>query len=631
MSDVAEAGLSAAPDALKAAIEGGDIAVLLAVLVQITGDRTMLDRCRPYILGPWDYLVDMPEDLDREIRTRLARSLEDAPSAKIEAPPRDLISDIMSTIVGDTVPPEYVDMLSQDIGYAERPVTIAPCAPPVDFKVVVIGAGISGICAAIQLKQAGFNFEVFEKNDEVGGTWYENVYPGCGVDTPNHFYSFSFELNHQWSRYFAKRDEIFGYLRRCAEKYEILDRVRLETEVESAIWDEATSRWTVRIREKSGAVRDVVANAVMFGVGGLNRLAWPDIAGLDDFGGVRMHTAGWDPAVDLTGKKVALIGTGASAMQTAPAIADKVGELVIYQRSPQWTTPNPNYHRDVPEGKKLALELIPTYARWYRFQLFWAGADAVHSSLVVDPAWPTPDTSLNAKNEEMRQRLIGHIRSELSDRPDLIDKVIPSYPPYGKRMLRDNNWYTTLKRPNVELVTDGVERVSTRGVVAGGVEREADIVICATGFNTHESLAPIVIKGREGRSIRDVWGKDNPRAYYGVTVPEFPNMFVLFGPNTILAHGGSAVFQTEAQVNYAVQGLCKLVESGAASMECRQDIHDAYNERVDDAHSKMVWSHGGVHNWYRNEQGRVTMASPWRMVDYWAWLSRLEPDDYLWR
>jgi 4-hydroxyacetophenone monooxygenase len=345
---------------------------------------------------------------------------------------------------------------------------------------------------------------------------------------------------------------------------------------------------------------------------------------------VKVHTAAWDPKAVVKGRRVALIGTGASGMQAGPEIAQEAEHLTIYQRSPQWVTPNPNYHRDVPEGKKLALQHIPFYARWYRFQLFWGGADAVHGSLTVDPAWPHPERSLNAQNEAMRQGLDQHIHEQLADRPDLLPKVIPTYPPYGKRMLRDNRWYQTLKRENVELVTEPIERVTSDGIIADGIERKVDAIVCATGFNTHESLAPIEIRGRGGKSIRDVWGKDDPRAYLGVTVPGFPNMFILFGPNTVLAHGGSAVFQTEAQVNYTLQGLYALLKSGNSAMECRQEVHDAYNRRVDDAHSKMVWAHGGVRNWYRNKNGRVTMASPWRMVDYWRWLSKLDPNDYTW-
>jgi 4-hydroxyacetophenone monooxygenase len=613
---------------VEAAVQGGDIAVLLAVLVQLSGDEALLAPCRPFIKGPWDYTVDMPPELDAEIRSRLIETLARPHSASMPSP--ELVEKIMGTIVGETVPPEYVAMLSQDIG-CSKPMSQGPALePPPDFKVVVIGAGISGICAAVRLRQAGFTFEVFEKDDQVGGTWYENRYPGCGVDTPNHFYSFSFELNHRWSRYFAKRDEIYQYLRHCAEKYEILDRIRLESEVESAIYDERGNKWTVRVRNRAGISRDVEANAVIFAVGGLNRASWPDIPGVADFSGVKLHTAAWDPSTDLKGRRVALIGTGASAMQAGPAIAEDVEHLTIYQRSPQWVTPNPNYHREVPEGKKLALQHIPFYARWYRFQLFWGGADAVHGSLIVDPAWLHPSRSLNAKNEDMRQRLTQHIREVLADRPDLLAKVIPSYPPYGKRMLRDNHWYATLKRKNVELVTDPIERITEHGVVAGSIEGSAEVLIFATGFNTHESLAPIEVRGRAGKHIREVWGKDDPRAYLGVTVPQFPNMFILFGPNTILAHGGSAVFQTEAQVNYALHGLCALVGDRHSFMECRQDVHDAYNRRVDEAHSKMVWAHSGVRNWYRNKNGRVTMATPWRMVDYWAWLSKFNRGDYLW-
>ena len=614
---------------MEAAVEGGDIAVLLAILVQLTGDESYLEEARPYIKGPWDFMVEMPEELDQRIRGALMEQLLGRPSADFPIPSADLIERIMGVIVGDTVPADYVDMLSQDLGFKQAP-SIQPGRRPDDFRVIVIGAGLSGICAAIRLKEAGYSYEVLEKNNEVGGTWFENVYPGCAVDTPNHFYSFSFELNHNWSRYFAKRDELYGYLRQTAEKYDVLKDVRFETEVESAIYDEARGIWTIRSKDKLGMVTEREANAVFFAVGGLTRPAWPAIEGLDEFEGIKLHTAAWDSSVDLTGRNVALVGTGASAMQAGPAIADQVEHLTIYQRSPQWVSPNPNYHREVPEGKKLALKHIPYYARWFRFQLFWAGADMVHDSLIRDPNWPHQDRSLNAKNEEMRQRLIKHIESELEGRPDLIEKVVPNYPPYGKRMLRDNHWYRTLRRDNVELVAGTVERLTPTGIVSGGVERSADVIIFATGFNTHESLAPIEIRGRGGKHIRDVWGKDDPRAYLGVTVPQFPNMFVLFGPNTILAHGGSAVFHSEVQVGYAMQGLAALVEKGCKALECRQDVHDEYNKRVDDAHANMVWTHPGVDNWYRNANGRVTMATPWRMVDYWKWLSSFNDADYIW-
>lgn len=630
VKEVMDQQVSVLPPEILNAIEGGDISVLLAILVQFTGDRDLLSKARPYINGPWDYLVDMPEALDAEIRARLVEVMSRGGARDPSEISRDLLGEIMSTVVGGDVPDEYVDMLSRDIGCSDNGAAATRVEKAQNFKVAVIGAGLSGICAAIELDKLGFAYEVFEKNDEVGGTWYENTYPGCGVDTPNHFYSFSFELHHRWTQYFAKRDEIFGYLRGCAEKYGILPHIRFKTEVLEAAFDEESAIWSLRVRDESGVVHMVEANAVIFGVGGLTRAAFPDIDGIDGYSGTLVHTAAWDQNLDLTGKRVAVIGTGASAMQAVPEIAKIASQLTVYQRSPQWVTPNPNYHRAVPEGKKLALEHLPFYARWYRFQLFWGGADAVHPTLKVDPNWPTPNLSLNEKNEEMRQRLVAHIQSELADRPDLLSKAIPTYPPYGKRMLRDNNWFTTMKRDNVDLVTDPIVRFTPTGILAGGKETEFDVVVCATGFNTHESLAPIVVRGRDGVSIRDIWGSDDPRAYYGVTVPQFPNMFILFGPNTILAHGGSAIFQTETQVNYILQGLKHLVDADLSVMECRNEPYEQYNEKVDAAHSQMVWAHSGVNNWYRNEKGRVTMATPWRMVDYWSWMSELDLIDYKW-
>jgi 4-hydroxyacetophenone monooxygenase len=627
MGSVPSSGDAATDTGLRAAIEGGDIAVLLAVLTQYTGDTSLLDRCRPFIKGPWDYLVEMPADLDREIRNKLSAVL--ARGCAPSAIPPQLVEQIMSTIVGEAVPSEYVNMLAQDLHVCVK----APSKQSVGFspfKVVVIGAGISGICAAIRLKEAGIAFEVLERNEQLGGTWYENKYPGCGVDTPNHFYSYSFELNDRWTKYFAKRDEIFEYLNAVAAKYGILSDIQFKTSVQEADYDDAANEWILSVRGADGVAVEKRANAVIFAVGGLNRPAWPSIPEFERFTGPKLHTAAWDTSVSLRGKRVSIVGTGASAMQAAPEIAKVADRLTIYQRSPQWVSPNPNYLREVSSGKQLALRHIPSYARWYRFQLFWGGADAVHPSLVVDPAWPHQDRSLNAKNEEMRVRLTAHIKKTLETRPELWPKVTPTYPPYGKRMLRDNNWYDTLLRNNVELVVDPISRVTERGLIAGDVERPADILVCATGFQTHNALAPIQIRGRQGKNIREVWGEDDPRAYLGVTVPGFPNMFILFGPNTILAHGGSAVFQSEAQVNYTVQALRALISGGYSAMECRQDAHDAYNARVDEQHAKMVWAHPGVNNWYRNRSGRVTMASPWRMVDYWAWLEKLQEHDYIW-
>jgi 4-hydroxyacetophenone monooxygenase len=627
-------------DQLAEALREADVTTLLMVLVLYTGDEALLDEYRPYIFGPWDYMENIPEEMKAKVRDRMQSVLEEVAAGTRGEPPmpsKQMLQKMMSVCVGQTVSDEYVPMMFEQMQFVDgrdnpKPVRLSDNANVAsDFSVAVIGAGMSGICAAIKLEEAGIKHTLFEKNDAVGGTWYENSYPGAGVDTPNHVYSFSFEPNHDWPQYFSKRDELYSYFSRIAEKYGVYDRVKFQTEVVSAHYDEKRAIWKLTLNA-GGKVESVEANAVIFAVGLLNRPSTPDIKGLSTFEGPTLHTARWDAGLTLAGKRVAVIGTGASGMQVAPSIAPDVDRMTIFQRSPHWVTSNPNYHRDVTPGKKWALKNIPYYANWYRFQLFWASADSIHPTLHVDPAWKTPHRSLNEANERMRVNLTQMIEKQVGDNPELLKKVIPDYPPYGKRMLRDNNWYETLKRSNVDLVTDPIREITPHSIVTeGGEEHVVDAIVLATGFSVGYVLGPVEVRGRNGVSLRDIWGEDDPRAYLGITVPGFPNMFIMYGPNTNLAHGGSAMFHTECQVGYTIQGLRKLRDDGLSSMECRQDVHDAYNVRVDEAHSGMVWAHRGVNSWYKNKAGRVFATTPWRMVDYWRWTKKLEESDFLWK
>lgn len=624
---------------LHAALEAADISTLAMVLVQLTGDESILDRVKPHIFGPWDYMQKVPAELKREIVGKLASALaRDVPEPPMSSA---LLRRMMDVCVGQPVPPEYVPMMLELLGLkmvdqavaAPTASSEAPWKAPAGgtLDVLVIGAGISGLAAAIKLKEAGIPYTVIEKNPAVGGTWYDNSYPGCGVDTPNHFYSFSFEPNHDWTHYFSKRDEILSYVNGVARKYDVERDIRFNTEAVSAEFDEAKSIWKVVV-QPDGKPREVIeAKIVVTAVGQLNRPFIPEIPGLDRFKGTVFHTAEWDDDADLRGRRVAMIGTGASGMQVGPAIAGDVEHLTIFQRSPHWVTSNPNYHRMVSEGKKWALKNVPHYAQWYRFQLAWASADGIHASLRLDPNWPTPERSMNATNEEARQALVRRITDEVGDDQELLAKVIPDYPPYGKRMLRDSHWYSTLKRPNVDLVTDGIREITEAAIVSNaGKQYPVDLIVLATGFRAGEMLAPMEIRGRNGKSLRDVWGKDDPKAYLGVTVPGFPNLFVMFGPNTNYAHGGSAIFSAEGQVRYIMQALREMAERGGSTIECKQDVHDAYNTAVDERHSQMVWGQGNVKSWYKNSRGRVFSISPWRLLDHWTWMSSFNRDDYIW-
>jgi 4-hydroxyacetophenone monooxygenase len=451
---------------LQAALEAADPATLLLALVQLTGEKHWLETAKPFIRGPMNYQEFMPEPLRAAVRDRLAEVLAEI-SRTGNTPPRQiddaLLREMMAVATGEAVPDDYIAMMREDLtddSLASRSLQWRKAPGPdalEGLEVVIIGAGMSGLYAGIQLQQAGIPFVILEKNDAVGGTWYENIYPGCGVDTPNHFYSYAFEPNHDWSHFFAKRDELWNYFEGVADKYGLRKHIRFGTEVVDAHYDEAEAIWRITAQDANGAQHRLTARVLVSAVGVLNRPKLPDIAGLNSFAGPAFHTAQWDRDFDWRGKRVAMIGTGASGHQVGPTIAPDVERLMIIQRSPHWVVPNPNYHEGVSEGKKWALANIPFYLRWYRFQLFWGFADGLHAALTVDPEWPDPQRSLNALNEKHRRFMEKHMRSELADRPDLLKKVIPDYPAYGKRILIDNHLFMMLRRPNVDLVIDPID------------------------------------------------------------------------------------------------------------------------------------------------------------------------------
>lgn len=614
-----------------------DLAPLLATYVHLSGDRAALETYRPFITGPWAFHENTPEPLKQSLYDKLAALLDDLQAGRRAParPDRDTLHEIMNVCVGQSVPDEYLPLILHDIGVdGTEPLEVTWRTPPdrerlARFKVLIVGAGESGLCAAIKLRQLGIDFVMVERNAHVGGTWYENGYPGCAVDTPNHFYQYSFEPNHEWSRYFSPGTEIRGYLDHCADKFGIRALIRFRTEVLAMRWDESARIWSVGLRGPDGQHETLCVQAVISAVGHISIPLMPDFPGLDEFAGPKFHTSRWDHAVSLAGKRVGMIGTGASGMQVGPSIIDEVSALSVFQRSAHWAIRNPLYFSKVSEGKKWALKHVPFYANWYRFQLFWASADGLHPKLRVDPSWTGHELSLNVEHEAIRQSLADYITEQLDGDAELIRKATPTYPPYGKRMLRDNHWYRMLKNPKTALVTEPIERVSASGIrTKDGVDHPLDVLVFATGFQASRLTWPIEITGRGGVTLRELWGEDNPRAYLGITVPRFPNFFLMFGPNTNLAHGGSAIFHTECQMRYVLLALREMIESGADSVECLQDVHDEYNRRVDDAHSRMVWTHRRVSSWYRNSSGRVFSLSPWRLLDYWELTRRFDPGQY---
>jgi 4-hydroxyacetophenone monooxygenase len=593
----------------------------------------------PHIKGPWSFHDETPETLKAGLREALADVLAEYAASGRALPtelPVDLLPQMLRACTGQEVPPEYFPMVGEEMDLAGiDPKTVHWRAAPdpkrlSSFRVLVVGAGFSGVGMGIKLREAGIGFTIIEKNDDVGGTWYENTYPGIGVDTANHFYSYSFDNNNDWDHFFAKGDEIENYIQSNTDRNNLRENIRFSEEVLSLRWDEASLLWQAEIRRKDGSTYAMSANAVVSAVGMLNRPKVPPIPGLESFAGAKFHTARWDHSAEYKNKSVGMIGTGASGMQVGPAIQPVVEKLTIFQRSPHWAMFNPLYFETVSEEKKWVLNHIPFYTKWFRFQLFWSSSDTFHHNLKLDPNWPDKKHTLNAANAEVRKQLEAHIATELGHDPELIRKATPDYPPYGKRMLRDNHWYRMLTRPNVELIDDQIDHIAPGGVVTqDGKLHPCEVLVLATGFETRRMLWPMQIEGRGGATILDRWGDEDPRAHLGITVPEFPNFFLIYGPNTNLSHGGSAVFHSECQIRYIMQGLRELIETGAGALEVRPEPFWDYQEKVDAAHREMVWSHPGVTSWYKNGAGRVHAASPWRLVDYRNMTAVFDPSEYV--
>lgn len=611
------------------------IPTLLMCLAQITGDDRWLQE--PFLPRRdtnlfHDETGGLPTEIQDEVRSNARQVLQELSDNSRHVPLEvnlERFTRMMRVCVAEDVAPEYAPMLLEELGFVNRDVHWStPAVSPNGFKVLIIGAGFAGICAAIKLQALGIPYVVVEKNSDIGGTWFDNNYPDAGVDTPNHFYSYSFAPNTKWKHYFSKRSDIWQYAQDVAEKFNIISHIRFSTEVTTMKWNVESQTWTTTITN-SAQTKDEEFSAVITAVGQLNRPNLAPARGIENFNGDWFHSAHWNHSVDLSGKRVAVIGTGASAMQFMPTLAATAGDVTIFQRSPQWVRPNNDYHRTVSENTMWLLENMPFYAQWYRFGLFWRFGDGLLRTLRRDPEWQFPERSMNRHNDRHREQLTEHLLQELEGRTDLIDKCLPDYPPYGKRILVDNNWYSTLRRDNVHLVTSAVDHVTNTGIIdADGDKHDFDVIILATGFQAGNLLSPIDIRGVSGTPLREVWGVDDPRAYLGITVPDYPNMFVLVGPNTFVAHGGSIIYQAECEMRYVTDCIRHMVENGISSVEVKQDVHDEYNERVDAEHDQLVWSHSGLHSWYRNSKGRVFSPMPWRFVDYWQMTHDFNESEY---
>jgi 4-hydroxyacetophenone monooxygenase len=628
------------PAELDEALAAAHLPALAAALVHLTGDESLVGRDR---WPAYDFFGDSklggyaPErqaELREKAKAAIAAHLAGAP-----LPPQPSLATLrrmMDFVAGVEIPEHYAPFLIEELQMSgadpKRPDWTSPKlkAAAAKLPVLVIGAGMSGLLAGIRLQEAGIPFTIVEKNADVGGTWFENRYPDCRVDNPSHLYSYSFEPNHEWPNHFSPQPVLLAYFQKVADKHGLRRHIRFETTVEEAAFDEASSVWNIRVRDAAGKVETLTAKAVISAVGQLNQPRLPDIEGRDDFKGPAFHSARWRSDVELKGKRVAVIGTGASAFQFVPEVAKEAEKLTVFQRTPPWLAPTPDYHEPTSAAEKWLIEHMPFYGKWYRFWLFWMLTDGVYEAVKADPTWNGGPGAVSPANAMMREMLSMAIGMQAQDRPDLLPHLVPEYPLGGKRVLRDDGlWIAALKRPNVELVTSPITGITETGIVTkDGQARDVDAIIYGTGFTASQFLKTYKIKGRGGRELHDVWAGD-ARAYLGMTAPGFPNFFMIYGPNTNIVVNGSIIFFSECSVRYIVGCLELMAETGAATLEVRQDVHDAFNVKVDAANEKMAWGAPQVSSWYKNDLGRVSQNWPFPLVDYWTATLKPNPADFL--
>ena len=610
--------------AIREALEHADTASIMLAMVHLSGD---MGAVRGSVRPTTEFLA-ADDGVDEAARGRILDeahamlvAYRDNPG-ELFKPEGDELQEMLKFLTGQELSGEYVEFLTAELSmhgedpYGQPDIFDVPENIRGDFQVLVIGAGMSGLLTAIRLQEAGIPFQVLEKNSEVGGTWYENTYPGCRVDSANHTYSYSF-LPKDWPQHFSPQAVLREYFADAARDFELHEHIRFDTEVTKATFDETSGRWQVDVR-RNGEVETLNANALISAVGQLNRPKLPDIEGVDSFAGPCFHSARWEHEHEFAGKKIGVIGTGGSAFQFAPILAEQAEQVTLFQRTAPWIVPNADYFTEVTSGKHWLLRHVPFYAKWYRFKVFWTGAEGMLAAARADEGWNRPEESVGEVSQAARELFLENLATELEGRDDLIEKCTPKYPPFAKRMLVDDGKYLrALKRDNVSLVTEQIAAVTPKGIrTSDGAEHEFDVLIYGTGFKASQFLFPMAVYGLGGVELHDKWDGD-PQAHKGATVPGFPNLFCIYGPNTNIVVNGSIVFFSECEVRYILGCLALMMKHDARYIDVKEDVHDAYNRWIEEGNAKMAWGQSGVNTWYKNSKGKITQNWPGTLIEFW--------------
>jgi 4-hydroxyacetophenone monooxygenase len=626
---------------VDAALRAANLNALRMALYQLTGDEMLLSlpmRKVRHWGETWQLSVLAPEGASavQEAARKYLHGKRGQSSASVanKIPDRDTLRCMMEAYTGDMISPvvERVceEELAFDVGIRNVKWRERPAAKTLEsFRVIIVGAGMAGLAMGIQLQRLNIPYTIVERYDGIGGTWWINTYPDCRVDLLSHHYEFSFEKNWPWQHYFATQPELRAYLEHCAKKYGVAEHIRLSTELVSAEWNEDAVSWKIELKDlKTGAVRPCEANVLISATGVFHTPVTLDVEGTAEFSGKIVHTARWNQDVEVKGKRVALVGNGSSGVQLMPWLAKNAEHLTVFQRTPSWMMDVEGYKSRVLPEEQWLFDNMPFYLDWHRFGLLYFQFDETGPLQEYDPEWQKQGGHVSARHDRVARAWSEYIHKKLADFPELLQKSLPRHMPWSKRPVADSGWYDALKQPNVDLVAQGIQRLTRKGIVAAdGMEHEVDLIVLASGFQTQKYLWPVQYVGRDGMTLEQLWQKDGARAHLGMTMPHFPNFFMLYGPN---GQGRTVSnFQwSELWARYVAQAVREMLEGKHKSMEVKQAVFEEYNVAQDEAMTSLIWNEQNQDSYYKNAYGRVGHNMPWRASTYIRMIENLQPSDY---
>jgi 4-hydroxyacetophenone monooxygenase len=611
---------------IRRAVELADLNAVRVALYQQTGDPEI--AALP--------VAAQLDDASRELLVdkAVAWLSEHADTAMPPEPPEAELRALMNMATGEQMGDLEFAARRELPAFKDFPLAIDWTDPKPDvpdgFQVAIIGSGFSGLAMAVQLELLGIDYVVLERRPEPGGTWTINRYPDVRVDTISITYEFAFEKKHPWSEYFGRGQEVREYLDHVSKKYGVYEHTRFERELKRATFDEARDVWVLELATPDGA-EVVEANVVVNAVGTFANPNIPRFEGQETFQGQILHPSRWPADFDATGKRVAIVGNGSTGVQLLAPIAEDAEQVHVFQRTPQWISPRDKYGKPVEPEIRWLVDHFPGYWNWWRYMAI-AALFGTHGYIQPDEEWKAQGGKVNAMNDKLRADLTAYIHAQTDGRADLIARLVPEYAPFSRRPVVDNGWYRALTRDNVELVTDGIARLTPTGIEStDGTVREIDVLVTATGFEVVKYLWPAEYTGTEGVRLHDMWDAgDGPRAYLGMMIPGFPNMFTIYGPNSQPLSGGTGLpIWYVVWAAYAARCIVRMLELGRSRVEVKQEAYERYNADLDATASGLLLlqDEGAPDKNYYVNHGRLQVSAPWYGPEYHRMCTEVAWDD----